>query len=606
MDARQRRVARSRGARHAVLFSAIAAAALWAQPGAANRADLDLTFGVDGVVELQLLDSSSFLDIEVQADGRIVGVGYAGTGAARQWAVVRFESDGSLDTGFGSNGVVVFTPPGATEPTPPNMTSEPTIARSLAFDASGNILVVGGNAVVRLTPAGALDTSYGNAGVYLLPPPTITNPYYGLPGPFVRDIAPDGSGGFLLSGAIYYLEGAYYYAEHASVTRLTAAGVADTGFGSGGGTAYLLGNYSPRTFSSAYQTVVSGGAIYFADYEWDRELLFRQPHVRKLLADGTFDSTFGASIPFFSGPGGMAFASSIVKQSDSLFIVGGVKTEVFFHGAAVSRVTAGGQRDPTFTEFNLPGLSSHLAGTPTLLVDPDARILMAGWETAANGPLVAGLLPDGMPDPDFGVAGIASLSAPFAGSSGVALARQSDGKYLVAAGGDQGTAAARMYVARLRGSAVIPPLLDLSPQNGVTLSAPDAPPGTRQTLGILTFDNRGGDPLIVGNCAASSGFQVSGSFPLNIASGTSQSVVVSCNVPSTPFTTSNGTLTCSGINDAAQPTLSYPLVCRSGSGTGSVSAVPGLSGGMRIMLGLGLALLALAGLGRYRTRSFGR
>lgn len=76
-----------------------------------------MAFGVDGIVELQLPGGSSFLDIGVQPDGRIVGVGYAGTGASLQWAIVRFNADGSLDGMFGSGGVVLLSPPGAVTPT---------------------------------------------------------------------------------------------------------------------------------------------------------------------------------------------------------------------------------------------------------------------------------------------------------------------------------------------------------------------------------------------------------------------------------------------------------------------------------------------------------
>lgn len=288
----------------------------------------------------------------------------------------------------------------------------------------------------------------------LIPPSPPPPQPYGLPGPFFRDIAPDASGGFLLSGAFYYLEGPFYYAEHASVTRLTSAGVADPGFGTGG-TAYLVGNYSPRTFSGAYAAVPVNGATYFVDYEWDRTKIFQTPGVRKLLADGSFDAAFsgnGVLVPFQSDTGGTAFASSVGLQSGSRLIIAGVRPQIMppYQVLAVSGATTAGTIDGTFAPFSLPRPADRPGGTPTLLVDTDDQVLVGGW-TDPSGPVIAGLLPNGAPAPDFGVAGVASLAVPFGGASGVALARQTDGKYLVAAGGDQGATAARMYVARLRG-----------------------------------------------------------------------------------------------------------------------------------------------------------
>lgn len=581
--------------RHVATLIVATASIGFSARGQGNRADLDLAFGVDGVVELQLPGGSSFLDVDVQSDGCIVGVGYAGTGASRQWAVVRFTSDGNLDPAFGSGGVVLLTPPGAMTPTPPGGVSEPTIAASLAFDAAGNVLVVGGNAVVRLTPNGALDTGYGSGGVYL--PPSPPQPQtYGLPGPFFRDIAPDGSGGFLLSGAFYYLEGAFYYAEHASVTRLTAAGTVDPGFGVGG-TAYLPGNYAPRTFSAAFQAVSLGGAAYFAGNESDRTRNFQTPAVGKLLADGSFDSAFsgdGRMVPFNSDNVGMAFASSIARQSGSRLVVAGVRTRVSTPHIvlALTRITSAGQIDGTFPPFTLISQSGGIGGIPTLLVDTDDRVLVGGWKDD-SGPVIAGLLPDGAPDPDFGVSGIASLAVALNGASGVALARQPDGKYLVAAGGDQGAASARMYVVRLRGSALIPPEVATTPAAGTLLSAGGGLPGTTQSLGAIRFANRGSDALVIDSCVASSGFSAAAAFPLLVAQSTPQSVAVSCRLPSTPSTSSSGILVCE-TNDGDEPQVSFPLQCTSGLGVPDANSIPTLGQGMQWLLGMLVAFVALA------------
>lgn len=579
----------------AIHLGAVAFAALlsvFAGRSEANRADLDFSFGNNGVVKLQVSESSSLLDIEVQADGRIVGVGYASTAGMRQWAIVRFNADGSLDPGFGSNGIVVVTPPGGA--------TAWTTASALTFDGVGNILVVGGNAILRLTPAGAPDLSYGPAGFYAAPSPTVPLPY-GAPGPFFSDIGPGELSGFVVSGSVVYGEGALYAAPHSSVTKLTAAGIADASFGSNG-TVFLPGNYPNRLYSGAYQAVQSGGSIYVADYEWDRFSYNQLPGVRKILANGSFDSSFGSAgflLPFTNTFGNFSghFASAIAAQSSLGFIVAGTGGGyVFPRIAAVSRITSAGQIDPTFTQFTMPEPTNSLGGRPKLLVDVDDRVIVAGWERP-DGPVIAGLLPNGTPDPDFGVAGIASLLVPFEGAPSAAIARQPDGKYLVAGSGDEGTSIASIYVARLRGSAVIPPEVNTTPPAGTTLAASGGLPGTAQSLGTIQFANRGSDALVVSGCSASSGFSASAAFPLTILQGVPQSIAVSCQLPGMPSTSISGSLVCS-TNDADEPQVTFALRCVSGAVSGSATAIPTLGRAVQVLLGVLVSIVAVAAMRR--------
>ncbi|MBL8299224.1 MAG: hypothetical protein JNN30_12875 [Rhodanobacteraceae bacterium] len=568
------------------LFVMALAAALWAGRSEANRADLDPSFGNGGVVKLQLAEHSSLLDLAVQADGRIVGVGYASTGGSRQWAIVRFDTNGSLDSGFGINGAILLTPPAGASAT--------TTARALTFDGAGNILVVGDDVILRLTPAGVPDASYGVAGFYNPPAPTVPLPY-GEPGPYFADIALAESGGFIVSGSVVYGEGALYAAPHASVTKLTAAGIADTSFGNNA-SVFLPGNYPARLYSGTQESVQLGGAIYMADYEWDRFSQNQLPGVRKILASGSFDAVFGSGgylLPFTNTDGRFNghLASAIALQSGSRLIVAGTGGGYPFpRTAAVSRISALGQIDPTFTRFTMPEPSGSTGGKPKLLVDVDGRVIVAGWKQP-NGAVVAGLLPDGAPDPDFGTVGIASLLVPFEGANSAAIARQADGKYLIAGSGDEGSSAAAIYVARLRGSAAIPPEISTVPAAGTSLSASGGLPGTTQSLGVVRFENSGGDDLVVFGCTASSGFSVTAAFPLRVTPSSPQSVAVSCQLPATPSTAITGTLVCTS-NDADEPQLSFPLQCASGLGAPGPISIPTLGRGMQGLLGAVAILMA--------------
>ncbi len=147
------------------LFLALPALTL-AAPG-----DLDLSFGNGGIVISRgnsFNHLNSALGMAIQSDGKIVVVGDGSiSGPTWDFAVVRYNPDGSLDTSFGGTGIVV-TPVGNSHDQ----------AYSVAIQADGKIVVAGsicngvGNcssagsslAVVRYNPNGSLDTSFGGTG----------------------------------------------------------------------------------------------------------------------------------------------------------------------------------------------------------------------------------------------------------------------------------------------------------------------------------------------------------------------------------------------------------------------------------------------------------
>ena len=109
---------------------------------------LDSTFGVGGLVSVPDptglgLEGGAVSSLLVQPDGKLV-IGLHGD-------ILRFESDGTLDSAFGNGGVVL---PGA----------DP-----VALLPGGEILVEGRNSVndvsiSRLEPDGALDPAFGTGG----------------------------------------------------------------------------------------------------------------------------------------------------------------------------------------------------------------------------------------------------------------------------------------------------------------------------------------------------------------------------------------------------------------------------------------------------------
>src|SRR4051812_22669855 len=72
---------------------------------------LDPTFGSGGTVTTQVGKSSSVAwGLAVQANGQIVTAGVANTSSGQNFAVVRYNGNGSLDAAFGSKGSVLTSP----------------------------------------------------------------------------------------------------------------------------------------------------------------------------------------------------------------------------------------------------------------------------------------------------------------------------------------------------------------------------------------------------------------------------------------------------------------------------------------------------------------
>ena len=125
----------------------------------AQDGSLDLTFDFDGIVNTPVGNGAFANSLAIQSDGKIVAAGYAHIISTRDFALVRYNTNGSLDNTFDSDGIVT---------TPIGMTSDDE-AYSIAIQSDGKIVVAGTNetefALVRYNTNGTLDISFGNGGI---------------------------------------------------------------------------------------------------------------------------------------------------------------------------------------------------------------------------------------------------------------------------------------------------------------------------------------------------------------------------------------------------------------------------------------------------------
>src|ERR687896_155175 len=85
------------------LVGAVAFVIAIANPAAAPPGDLDPTFDGDGKVTTDFAGSpDQAFGVAIQGDGKIVAAGLASVSGIDDFALARYNTDGSLDTTFGS------------------------------------------------------------------------------------------------------------------------------------------------------------------------------------------------------------------------------------------------------------------------------------------------------------------------------------------------------------------------------------------------------------------------------------------------------------------------------------------------------------------------
>lgn len=139
-----------------------------------STGEIDPDFGLGGVVRVDISGTAEVpTNMAVQPDGKIVVVGVTNHTSQyttpSQWLVVRLTPDGALDPTFGSGGIVLLDPPfgGATSGNdrPYDVIVRPDSTLWIAGQWGWNSNL--GRAVVaRLTPDGALDPCFGDGGWY--------------------------------------------------------------------------------------------------------------------------------------------------------------------------------------------------------------------------------------------------------------------------------------------------------------------------------------------------------------------------------------------------------------------------------------------------------
>ncbi len=245
---------------------------------------LDLSFGLRGKVLTDFTYTASSNNLAqgmaVQADGKMVAAGYTQTGGNYDFALARYNIDGSLDTTFGAGGKVTT-----------DFGSPSDFAYSVALQADGKIVVAGTShngsnsdfALARYNPDGSLDTTFGTGG-------KLTTPV-GSDRDDAHSVALQADGKIVVAG-LSNSGNNLDYNEDFALARYNTDGSLDTTFGADGKLTTNFGVFHEAAQSVAVQAdgkiVVAGyrsnasnfGSLDFALARYNRR---RQPghHLRR-------------------------------------------------------------------------------------------------------------------------------------------------------------------------------------------------------------------------------------------------------------------------------------------------------------------------------------
>ncbi|WP_405726821.1 calcium-binding protein [Streptomyces sp. NBC_01537] len=431
-----------------------------AVPGVATAApgDLDPGFGTGGKVVTAV--GSDVRGVAVQGDGKIVAVGNGSMdGFGGDFAVTRYNPNGSLDTGFGTGGTVFTDIGGGADE-----------AHGLALQSNGKIVVVGRSenfedggccwfTLVRYNPDGSLDTTFGTGGKVVAG--------------FGGGGADDGNAVAIQSGDQKIVAAGMRGGGDFEVVRFDTNGAPDTGFGTGG---LVTTDFAGGADVANGLALQSDGRIVAAGYTGDSGGNYDFALAR-YNTNGTLDTGFGTGGRVTTAFKGFEMANGVVAQADGRIVAAG------FTGTNV-----GGTDDFALARYNTNGTPDTGFGTGgkvttdsggadqayAVALQSDARIVAAGRRFSGGDSdfELARYNPDGTPDTGFGSSGL--VTTGFGGyDQANAVAVQPDGR-IVAAGTGQPGGSSEFALARYVGGGAPPP----PPPAGVDLSVTKTGPAT--------------------------------------------------------------------------------------------------------------------------------
>ena len=380
----------------------------------------DNSFDGDGIVTTHIDGLDQAKAVKIQSDGKILASGGCRVfNSNEDYALVRYNTDGSLDTSFDGDGKVTT-----------DFLTFADESAALFIQPDGKIVAAGsstngtnGNfSLARYNPNGSLDTSFDGDG-------KVTTPINNFSDILTSaSIQPNGK-----IVAVGYSRIASSPDNHTLLINYNADGSLDTLFDGDGKLKPAISVGRSGSNAVAIQTdgkIVAAGFSYF-----DSKSKFT---LARYNPDGSYDTTFGGNGKVILGIGNTSFmyAEAVAIQTDGKIVVGGyISEDTGTTDFAVARYNADGSPDTTFDGDGLA--TADIFGTDYLnamIIQPDGKIAAAGRSQNTNAVNYGTLVrfnTDGSLDTSFDGDGKIIAQSPDAYAFN-ALAIQPDGRIIAA------------------------------------------------------------------------------------------------------------------------------------------------------------------------------
>jgi len=373
---------------------------------------VDTSYGSQGLVITNFGNACNINSIALQTDNKIVAAGNYNNGSAGDFAIARYLNTGALDPSFNGNGEVTS-----------NFGNSDN-ASSVAIQEDGKI-VVGGYytdpsynshfEIARYTANGSLDSSFNGSGV------TGTN--FGTNDEYLAAIALQSNGEIIAGGYAYNGEGASEFA----LARFHVNGLADSSFGTNGQVVDPVASNDYDILNCL--TIAPNGQILSGGYtETNTNNLFT---ISRFNINGSLDSSFGSDgnlLGYY--PGNARYYDGAMVQNDGKIVVNGYTyaggpTSDYF----LTRFKQDGSTDLAYGNNGIASTNGYNA-----VMQTDGKVVESNYYSGSTGSeiILSRYNTNGSPDLTYGTNGIV-LSDFFGGSESYGpTAIQPDNKVVVA------------------------------------------------------------------------------------------------------------------------------------------------------------------------------
>jgi uncharacterized delta-60 repeat protein len=389
-------------------------------PLPAAAGSLDRCFGATGKRSTRIGSSAQAHAMAIQTDSKIVVAGFGSNGLNNDFALARYNTNGSLDTSFDLDGKVTT-----------DFAAGMDAAFAIKLQPDGKIVVAGQSfngpnstdfALARYNTNGSLDTTFSTDG-------KLTTDISGGSNS-ASALAIQSDGKIVVAGYVT-VAGNSGSSNDFALARYTTTGDLDTTFDTDGIVTTAIGSSSDEAYALAIQNdgkIVAAGFTVAGDGTADFALT-------RYTTTGILDNSFYAGGKVTTAiSAGNDYATALAIQTDGKIVASGFGGSNNF---ALARYTTNGFLDSTFDADGIVTTSTgiYISDSRAMAIQTNGKIVVAGFSTNDGIKRDFGLArytTTGALDTSFDTDGKVATAIGIGEDRANAMVIQSDGKVVVA------------------------------------------------------------------------------------------------------------------------------------------------------------------------------